>query len=206
MSEQAEFWRGSFGDAYSDRNIGVQLTRANEKLFRRALAARGPIGSVLEFGPNIGLNLLALRAIFPDIVCRGVEINSRAADRCRSNIPGSYVVESSVIEALDSDALTPCDLVLFKGVLIHLNPTELPRVYAASARLAKRFVMIAEYYNPVPVAVDYRGESERLFKRDFAGEFLDLVDGFQLCDYGFVYRRDRDAPLDDISWFLLERG
>lgn len=205
MTEQAEFWRGTFGDAYCDRNASGRLIHANQKLFQCALRDCGPVASVLEFGPNIGLNLLALREIFPNIECHGVEINSRAAAMCRSNVSGSRIVESSVIEAIDSGLVSPCDLVLFKGLLIHLNPAELPRVYVESARLARRFVMIAEYYNPVPVAIDYRGNSERLYKRDFAGEFLDLVKSFRLRDYGFVYHRDRDGALDDITWFLLER-
>jgi spore coat polysaccharide biosynthesis protein SpsF len=33
--------------------------------------------------------------------------------------------------------------------------------------------MVAEYYNPVPVAMPYRGHNDRLFKRDFAGEIME---------------------------------
>jgi len=59
------------------------------------------------------------------------------------------------------------------------------------------------YYNPSPVSIDYRGEKDVLFKRDFAGEMLDSIDGLNLVDYGFVYRR-ANFPQDDISWFLME--
>jgi hypothetical protein len=38
-----------------------------------------------------------------------------------------------------------------------------------------------------------------------AGEFLDTYPEYQLCGYGFVYRRDRMSYGDDITWFLLER-
>ena len=27
----------------------------------------------------------------------------------------------------------------------------------------------------------------------------------KLLDYGFIYRRDRDFPQDDMTWFLMEK-
>jgi spore coat polysaccharide biosynthesis protein SpsF len=97
------------------------------------------------------------------------------------------------------------DLALIKGVLIHLNPDSLPAAYDALAAASRRHVMICEYYNPVPVAIPYRGHEDRLFKRDFCGEFMDRHPDFALADYGFVYRRDPAFPLDDVTWFLLTR-
>jgi hypothetical protein len=69
---------------------------------------------------------------------------------------------------------------------------------------SKRFVLLAEYYNPSPVSINYRGNEDRLFKRDFAG---DLIDNFnmKLVDYGFTYKRNNWAPQDDVTWFLLEK-
>ena len=54
-----------------------------------------------------------------------------------------------------------------KGVLIHINPDELTRVYDNLHTLSARYVMVCEYYNPAPVVVNYRGIEDRLFKRDF---------------------------------------
>jgi spore coat polysaccharide biosynthesis protein SpsF len=34
---------------------------------------------------------------------------------------------------------------------------------------------------------------------------LDRYDDLQLLDYGFAYHRDRQFPVDDITWFLLEK-
>ena len=70
---------------------------------------------------------------------------------------------------------------------------------------SRRYVLVAEYYNPSPVAIPYRGHDDRLFKRDFAGELLERYDDLRLVDYGFVYHRDPVFPLDDITWFLLEK-
>lgn len=97
------------------------------------------------------------------------------------------------------------DLVLIKGVLIHINPDELAQVYDKLIAACGKYLLIAEYYNPVPVAVPYRGHADRLFKRDFAGEIMDHHPQMELIDYGFAYRRDPNFPQDDITWFLMEK-
>ena len=65
--------------------------------------------------------------------------------------------------------------------------------------------MVCEYDNPSPVEVHHRGLDHALFKRDFAGEILDATPGLRLVDYGFTYHRDPVHPLDDSTWFLMER-
>jgi hypothetical protein len=57
---------------------------------------------------------------------------------------------------------------------------------------------------PTPTEVPYRGHSQRLFKRDFAGELMDRHPDLELVDHGFAWRRAR-LPQDDINWFLLEK-
>ena len=64
----------------------------------------------------------------------------------------------------------------------------------------------AEYYNPSPISIEYRGHSNKLFKRDFCDEMLDLYQDLKLKDYGFIYQRDKMFPQDDITWFLLEKN
>jgi spore coat polysaccharide biosynthesis protein SpsF len=87
-----------------------------------------------------------------------------------------------------------------------MNPQVLDQVYDALVASTGRYLMIAEYYNPVPVALSYRGHDNRLFKRDFAGEIMDRHPDFKLIDYGFCYRRDPTFPQDDITWFLMEKN
>jgi len=53
--------------------------------------------------------------------------------------------------------------------------------------------------------VEYRGQSGKLFKRDFAGEMLDRFGDLSLLDYGFVYHRDPNFSQDDMTWFLMEK-
>ena len=98
------------------------------------------------------------------------------------------------------------DFVLLKGVLIHLNPNVLSQIYDLIDTSAQNYVCIIEYYNPVPVSVDYRGYKDKLFKRDFAGDFLDKFKDFSLMDYGFIYHRDNNFMQDDTTWFLLKKN
>lgn len=97
------------------------------------------------------------------------------------------------------------DLTFTCGVLIHINPDKLNIVYEKLYNYSNRYILIAEYYSPRPVGISYRGNKDRLFKRDFAGELMDKYENLDLIDYGFVYHRDNNFPDDDINWFLLEK-
>ena len=157
----------------------------------------------IEFGANIGMNLKALKLLHPDQEQHGIEINIAAARELALIIPPTHVFQSSI---LDFKPQQDYDLVLIKGVLIHINPDELPQVYDKLIATSRKYLLVAEYYNPTPVAISYRGHTDRLFKRDFAGEIMDRHPQMELIDYGFVYRRDPNFPQDDITWFLMKRG
>lgn len=202
QTEQEAFWAGSFGDDYILRNQSELLLASNLHFFAAALRAAGKIESCLEVGANVGMNLRALKLLRPQMDLFGIEINSKAADELCRTIKPEHVYNSSV---LDFQPERQWDLTLVKGVLIHLDPSVLPKVYELLASMTKKFVLLAEYYNPVPVEVQYRGHSDRLFKRDFAQELASHTGSFRLVDYGFSYRFDPVCPQDDISWFLLER-
>lgn len=201
-TDQEAFWAGDFGTQYIERNQGDQLLASNLNFFTKALAQARDLGSVVEFGANIGMNLKALKLLYPGLTCRGIEINADAAEQLGTLIGPENVTHGSILEASPN----PHDLALIKGVLIHLNPNVLPQVYDTLVAAAGRYLMVAEYYNPSPVAIPYRGHSDRLFKRDFAGEIMDRHPRMRLVDYGFSYRRDPVFPQDDITWFLMEKA
>lgn len=202
-TEQERFWAGDFGTEYIQRNQGAQLLASNLAFFSKGLYAARCIQSCIEFGANIGMNLEALKLLYPNIDLHGIEINQEAAKVLATVIPNDNVYRESI---LDFSNPHQWDLVLIKGVLIHINPDQLPVVYSKLFNATGRYLLISEYYNPSPVSIPYRGHSDRLFKRDFAGEILDRHPELKLIDYGFVYRRDPSFPQDDITWFLLEKA
>ena len=164
-------------------------------------AARG-VKSCIEFGANIGMNLKALKLLHPAQDQYAIEINADAAHELTQTIPPVNVYQSSI---LDFNLQRTWDLALIKGVLIHINPEELPQVYDKLVAASDKYLLVAEYYNPSPVAIPYRGHTDRLFKRDFAGEIMDRHPQMELIDYGFSYRRDPVFPQDDITWFLMRK-
>jgi spore coat polysaccharide biosynthesis protein SpsF len=161
------------------------------------------LDSCIEFGANIGMNLKALKLLHPEQDQFGIEINSDAAIELEKVIPASNVFKSSIF---DFEPYRTFDLSFIKGVLIHINPDELQNVYEKLVASCGKYLLVAEYYNPSPVAIPYRGHNDRLFKRDFAGEIMELHPEMKLIDYGFSYRHDPVFPQDDITWFLMEKG
>jgi len=200
---QEQFWAGEFGTAYIERNQGDKLLASNLDFFVKSLRQTHRLTSCIEFGANIGMNLKALNLLYPGLQAHGIEINSEAASQLASTIPAVNVFNQSI---LDFKETRNWDLALIKGVLIHLNPDVLPAVYDKLVAAAGRYLLVAEYYNPSPVTINYRGHTDRLFKRDFAGEIMDRHPQMQLLDYGFNYRRDPNFPQDDITWFLMEKS
>jgi pseudaminic acid biosynthesis-associated methylase len=201
-TEQESFWAGNFGTEYINRNQGDALLASNLNFFSRALESSAGIKSCIEFGANIGMNLKALKLLHPTMALHGIEINADAAKLLAQVIPPAHVHHTSI---LDFQNAQTHDLALIKGVLIHLNPEVLPAAYDKLVQASHRYVMVAEYYNPSPVAIPYRGHADRLFKRDFAGEIMERHPQLKLVDYGFAYRRDPNFPQDDITWFLMEK-
>lgn len=201
-TEQEAFWAGEFGTEYIQRNQGDALLASNLDFFAKTLRAARGVNTCIEFGANIGMNLKALKLLHPAQEQHGIEINADAVRELAQVIPSHHVHYSSI---LDFNPNQTWDLVLIKGVLIHINPDALPQVYDKLVNASGKYLLVAEYYNPVPVAIPYRGHTDRLFKRDFAGEIMDRHPQMELVDYGFVYRRDPNFPQDDITWFLMEK-
>jgi spore coat polysaccharide biosynthesis protein SpsF len=198
---QEEFWAGKFGDEYIQRNPVSKMLASNTALFSTIFSRTRDVQSVVEFGANIGINWRAISHIIPEASLTGIEINKSAVDELQK-WGGAVVIHNSII-ALDTPQTW--DFVLIKGVLIHINSDALSKVYENLVRASNRYVCVVEYYNPSPVSISYRGHSDRLFKRDFAGEIMDTYPDLKLLDYGFVYRRDPNFPQDDVTWFLMEK-
>ncbi len=200
-TDQERFWSGDFGDEYIQRNQGDAAVASCTALFAKILHSARGVASVVEFGANVGLNLRALRRLLPAAELAAVEINAKAVAELQT-LGDVTVCHSSI---LDFASDRQWDLSLIKGVLIHIDPRELPTVYDRLFQAAAKYICVVEYYNPTPVELEYRGYEGKLFKRDFAGEIMDRFPELTLIDYGFAYHRDPVFPQDDMTWFLLEK-
>jgi pseudaminic acid biosynthesis-associated methylase len=201
-TEQESFWAGEFGDEYTARNEGDHLVASNIYMFGKILKSMDSRPeSIIEFGANRGLNIRALKRLFPATDFTALEINPTAVQALQ-NINRVEAIETSI---LDYQPGKQYDMTLIKGVLIHIAPDQLQDVYRKLYEATGKYLVIVEYYNPVPVAIPYRGHENKLFKRDFAGEMMNIYPDMKLIDYGFSYHRDTKFPQDDVNWFLLEK-
>ena len=133
FDEQEAFWAGEFGDEYIDRNASDRFVA------ERILARTGPVGSVVELGSNIGLNLRALQQLLPDARIHGVEINSGAfAELAR--ITGISAHHSSI---RDFNPDQTWDLAFTKTVLFHLDPAALEDAYEKLYAISHKFILLA---------------------------------------------------------------
>ena len=183
-TEQELFWAGEFGNDYTNRNQGAIIERSNLLFWSSIIKRIGNVDSCFELGSNRGLNLDAIKSLLPDCRTSGLEINSYAADECRSK--GHNIYKGSILSTPESlnENISSFRLSFIAGVLIHINPDSLSVAYDLLFRLSSKYILISEYFNPVPIEVTYRGHSQRLFKRDFAREFWAKFPKLELLDYG----------------------
>jgi len=96
LTPQEEFWAGSFGNEYIDRNQSTQIVAANTALFSKILSRTSNIQTVIEFGSNIGLNLIAIKQLLPKAELSAIEINEKAVSILKKI--GSYKKNLSPID------------------------------------------------------------------------------------------------------------
>jgi pseudaminic acid biosynthesis-associated methylase len=202
-TEQESFWAGDFGNNYILRNMmSDELTMSGRMaMFSKLLSRTRNVKSVIEYGANIGANAVVVKQLMPKVQMSAIEINKKAVAQL-AKLRLEKIYNTSVLEFKPN---RQWDLVVTSGLLIHINPHALPKLYATLYQSSRRYICVSEYYNPTPVALPYRGHEARLFKRDFAGDMLDKYADLKLVDYGFVYHRDPIFPLGDVTWFLLEK-
>ena len=200
-TEQELFWEGEFGDGYTERNQLDPALRAPR--LKQVLDLTTGVHSVCELGANRGLNVRALHQVDPNLEITAIEVNTTAFTEL-AKVPNVRAIQSSIQDFVPPQTY---DLTFTCGVLIHINPNDLPVAFQRLYEASRRYVLIAEYINPVPVELEYRGHSGRLFKRDFAGDFIDQIGPgkLEILDYGFWWRRV-EPQWDDLTWTLMRKA
>jgi pseudaminic acid biosynthesis-associated methylase len=207
MTDKAQiaFWRGSFGDRYTDRNHPAdEIVDARRSLWARILdnfTGQSP-ARILEVGANLGSNLRAL-GMLTQAELHGVEPNREAR---RQLIADSVLPADNIHDAVASDlpfADGFADLAFTSGVLIHIHPDDLLDSCAEIHRVAGRYIVCIEYFSDKAQEVEYGGQRERLFKRDFGSFWLDNFPDLEVLDYGFAWKRV--TGLDNLTWWVLRK-
>jgi len=149
MNEQEALWAGNFGDEYTKRMDGDAWIKSNIDFFSNALIKAKGINSILELGCNRGLNLAALEYLDQSTVKSGIDINKDALTKLISMFDDLKLdrpfIHCSSIDKYET--LNTYDLVFTKGVLIHINPSQLDAVYEKMYTLSNKYILVAEYFN-----------------------------------------------------------
>jgi len=202
-TEQENFWATNFWNDYQDRNWWNKFLANQLNYFSNILSNTSKIESVLELWANIWMNLIALNLLLPESKLTAIEINKLACEKIEKKLGEKVNIINWSI--LDYSSDLKYDLVFTKWVLIHINPNELSKVYEVMYNSSSRYILLWEYYNPKPVAIEYRGHNDKFFKRDFCWDLLKKFNDLKLISYWFNYYLDNNFPQDDITWFLLEK-
>jgi len=198
MKEQVNIWAGDFGDDYTERNQPDWRLRLAAF---RAMLDDLPVASVLEVGCNRGHNLQAIRHLLgAEAALVGIEPNERARKIANDSVAGAEILPGTVGDLpFDDDRF---DLVFTAGVLIHVPPAALARSLREICRVSRRFVLAIEYFDEVDTEIEYRGNKDLLWKRDFPRHFRAERRDLTLIRSGYWEQND---GFDRSHWWLFEQ-
>ncbi|WP_416243862.1 pseudaminic acid biosynthesis-associated methylase [Azospira sp. APE16] len=202
MNEQQQFWAQDYAEEYIRKNS--QFDRAlGVEGWRKMLASSQDIRSVLECGCNIGRNIDFLTEALPDATKSIVEISKPAFDY----VTRKHHLSQAFNGPIEASAFPEkFDLVFTIGVLIHIHPDNLLTVMKKMFDYSNKYILIGEYFNRTPMMIEYQGQKDKLFKRDFGKLFIENFP-VELVDYGFLWGHLYDqAGFDDITWWLFKKN
>lgn len=202
MNEQQNFWANQYAHEYIEKNSQFDR-KMGEDGWRKMLVKAGEIRSVLECGCNIGRNIGFLDKVLPNAKKSVIEISEPAFNF----VTNQFTLESSFNGAIVDSNLSPgFDLVFTTGVLIHIHPDDLLANMNKIYDYSGKYILIGEYFNRTPVMIEYQGQADKLFKRDFGKLFIENFN-VSLVDYGFLWGHIYDkAGFDDITWWLFQKN
>lgn len=202
MNEQENFWKHEYAKDYISKNSDFNLKKGVAG-WKEMLKKANDINTILECGCNIGRNINFLNHLLPVAEKSAIEINPDAFKIATTNykIKNAYngsIVSSNLIK-------NSFDLAFTCGVLIHIPPDELLQNMKKLFDYSKKYILIGEYFNRTPVMLEYQGQQNKLFKRDFGKLFIENFD-VELVDYGFLWGHIYDeAGFDDITYWLFKK-
>ena len=192
-------WSGEFGDDYVERNKAASEGR---RPFWEHVLGAIEAGSALEIGCNVGGNLRWLAELLGAENVAGVDVNERALEVVRSEVPGVDARVASARELPFAD--NSFDLVFTTGVLIHQSPDELPRVMDEIVRCSRRYVLCGEYRADELEEVPYRGQRGALYKQDYGRLYQERFPRLRLLEEGFLPKSE--GVWDDVTYWVFEQG
>ena len=199
-TEQEEFWAETCAEDYIKNNSDFDK-ELGCKAWKTMLRKTEGVNTLLECGCNIGRNIMFLNEVRPQAQKSIIEISRPAFDFVSQRYSFVHAFNGSILESdFEPEAF---DLVFTMGVLIHIHPDQLLTNMSKMFGYSRKYILMGEYFSRTPVSIDYQGQQDKLFKRDFGKLFITSF-GVRLVDYGFLWGHVYDAGgFDDVTWWLF---
>jgi pseudaminic acid biosynthesis-associated methylase len=205
-----EKWCRQFGTEYTDRNAfslaGMERLYKRNYGISRAEMNNMFIGDmdrsvrILEVGSNIGNQLLCLQKMgFTNLYA--IELQAYAAKLSKLGTRNINIIQGSAFNIPYKDE--SFNLIFTSGLLIHISPADVNLVLDEICRCSREYIWGFEYYADCLTEVNYRGENELLWKRNFVELYLERFPNLRLikeCRFKYV-----DSDNLDVM-FLLEKS
>lgn len=211
-TDQMKVWKGEFGEKYTERNTYQTSDEHNECYVARYGKSRDEINEellagvprdirVLEVGSNVGYQLQSLkRAGFTNLY--GIEIQRHCVDKAKKLWDGIDIIEASGFDIPYKD--NNFDLVFTNNVLIHFSPADISKVIDEMHRVTKEYIFGFEYYEDKITEINYRGNTNLLWKANYSGifqerhpdltvvreKFYDCLDDKGMKDKAYLLRKN----------------
>jgi pseudaminic acid biosynthesis-associated methylase len=202
-NQQETFWKNEITQSYVTDNSRFDeiLGQTAWKRMLTKVDTEGII-SYLDCGSNIGRNIAVLKKILPLSNSNIIEIAELPFRICTT----TFEIKDSFLGSIkDARFKKQFELVFSMGVLIHVHPDELLETMRNMFNLSSRYIILGEYFSRTPIMINYRGEEDKLFKRDFGRYFVENFD-CSVIDYGFLWGNEfDDAGFDDINYWVFEK-
>ena len=213
-NDQERFWSGDFGKEYTDRNTrqkdelnkvyqewyGVTRVKMNETF----LASLPKDTRILEVGCNTGMQLACLQSMgFTSLY--GIELQEYAVEKAKEYTQGINVIQGSAFDIPYKDGFF--DLVFTSGVLIHIAPDNLSKIFSEMYRCSRRYIWGFEYYADKTTAINYRGNEGFLWKANYGKlmreQFKDLT---LLMEEFYPYVTNNEKGNVDFMYLLEKKN
>jgi pseudaminic acid biosynthesis-associated methylase len=209
QTNQIEFWKGDFGQQYTDRNTygveGLDHFYLNQFGLSRTDMNKQFIGDLtinrtLEVGCNVGNVLLNLQSIGMDELY-GIELQQYAVEKAKELTKGINIIQGSAFDIPFKDGFF--DLVFTSGVLIHISPEDIELAIDEIYRVSNRYIWGFEYYSEEYTEIDYRGNAGKLWKAKFSDIFRSKYPNLKLLkEKNFPYLNNSH---NSDQMYLLEK-
>jgi len=180
LTKQEQMWSSNFGVEYNKRNDWdyKELNEVYKKYYgvERSIMNTEFLDSlprdirILEVGSNYGIILKSLEEMgFTNLY--GVELQWDGVLTVKQRFPKYQVLQASGLDLPFKNGYF--DLVYTSGVLIHINPENLPKFMSEMVRCSKKYIWGFEYYADKVTEIPYHNNANLMWKAPYKQIFMD---------------------------------